>query len=312
MALPVMLTPISMSKAYSPGYVTGFFEPHSSVYNAGDELEIGSKGVGFCIDRGITTTVRIFEGDSTSYDITVSGYSGGTYDVSRWIIRYFLRLVDKPLHISVTHDSEIPVGFGLGASGAGALSLCYALNEALNLGMSKELAAQIAHKAEIVCKTGLGTVMSEFVGGFDIRTACGAPGIGSVTKIPVADYKAIILCIAPISTKMILSSAGNKELLIELGGSMMRSFIRTPTVDNFLRISHDFSSSIEFIDNRCRVGMKRLRSAGFGCSLALFGKTIFTLVPNEVSWKAMQCLSNLRGTLIECNINLTGAMVLKI
>lgn len=312
MALSELAAPISISKAYSPGHVTGFFEPHSAVENPDDDLQKGSKGVGFCIDSGITTTVRIFDGDYASYDIAVSDFRSGRNEVSKWIIHHFLKLVDKPLHISVTHNSDIPIGFGLGASGAGALSLSYALNDALELGMTKESAAQIAHKAEIVCKTGLGTVMSEFVGGFDIRTASGAPGIGSVTKIPVANYTAVILCIAPISTKLILSSDENRQLLAKLGSTAMQSFIGTPTVDNFLSISYDFSNSIQFIDNRCRLGMKRLRSAGFGCGVALFGETIFTLVPCELAREAKQCLKNLSGTLIECDINTAGAMVLKV
>lgn len=312
MALPVMATPISISKAYSPGHVTGFFEPQSSVIISEDELKRGSKGVGFCIDRGILTTVRIFEANTSSYDIMVSGYPSGSNEVSKWVIRYFLNLVDRPLHISVTHDTDIPIGFGLGASGAGALSLSYALNEALELGMTRESASQIAHKAEIICKTGLGTVMSEFTGGFDIRTASGAPGIGSVRKIPVTNYKAIILCIAPISTKMVLSSDEDRQFLSELGGKMMQRFIGTPTIDNFLRISYEFSDSIRFIDNKCRLGMKLLRSAGFGCGVALFGKTIFTLVPTEVVGQAMQCLQNFGGILIECDINPDGAIVLRV
>ena len=312
MALPVMATPISISKAHSPGHVTGFFEPQLSVNISGDELQRGSKGVGFCINRGILSTVKIFEADTSSYDITVSGYPSGSNEVSKWVIRYFLDLVDRPLHISVTHNSDIPIGFGLGASGAGALSLSYALNEALELGMTKESAAQIAHKAEIVCKTGLGTVMSEFTGGFDIRTASGAPGIGSARKIPVENYKAIILCIAPISTKMVLSSNEDREFMSKLGGKMMQSFMGSPTIDNFLRVSYEFSNSIQFIDYSCRLGMKLLRSAGFGCGVALFGKTIFTLVPSEATGKAMQCLKSLGGILIECDINHDGAIILRV
>ncbi|HEY7571161.1 MAG TPA: hypothetical protein VH796_07330 [Nitrososphaeraceae archaeon] len=306
-----MATPISISKAYSPGHVTGFFEPQSPGNISKNELQRGSKGVGFCIDRGIYTTVRIFEADTPSYDITVSGYPSGSNDVSKWVIRYFLDLADRPVRISVTHDTDIPIGFGLGASGAGALSLSYALNEGLKLGMTKESTAQIAHKAEIVCKTGLGTVMSEFTGGFDIRTASGAPGIGSVRRLPLPNYKAIILCIAPISTKMVLSSYEDRLALSELGSKMMERFMGSPTVNNFLRISYEFSNSIRFIDDKCRLGMKLLRSADLGCGVALFGKTIFTLVPDELTERALHCLKNLEGTLFKCDINTNGAIVLR-
>ncbi len=42
MALPVMATPISISKAYSPGHVTGFFEKVSgSVLTEGFSASLG-------------------------------------------------------------------------------------------------------------------------------------------------------------------------------------------------------------------------------------------------------------------------------
>ncbi len=52
-------------------------------------------------------------------------------------------------------------------------------------------AAQIAHSADIICKTGLGTVISEFTGGFEIRTSFGGPGIGKILKMPISSW---ILC----------------------------------------------------------------------------------------------------------------------
>ena len=38
-------------------------------------------------------------------------------------------MIDKPVFISVEHESEIPIGYGLGSSGSAALSLSYALNQ---------------------------------------------------------------------------------------------------------------------------------------------------------------------------------------
>ena len=58
--------------------------------------------------------------------------------------------------------------------------------------------------------------------------------------------------------------------------------------------------------------MTRLRSAGFGCGMALFGRTIFTLVPSEDAKEAKRCLRDFSGTLIECKVNTAGAMVLKV
>ncbi len=69
------------------------------------------------------------------------------------------------------------------------LSLSYALNDALNIGLGRNQTAQIAHHGDIACKTGLGTVIAESVGGFEMRTSIGAPGIGTLEKIDLRDYE---------------------------------------------------------------------------------------------------------------------------
>ena len=86
------------------------------------------------------------------YDIALSDFPSGRQEVSKWIIRHFLKLIDEPLRISVTHNSKIPIGFGLGASGAGALSLSYALNDALKLNMTKESALKLLIRPKLFAK----------------------------------------------------------------------------------------------------------------------------------------------------------------
>ena len=84
--------------------------------------------------------------------------------------------------MNIEHEISIPVGYGLGSSSAVALSLSLALDQALNTKLDKNTIGQIAHNAEVNCKTGLGDVLASFHGGFEIRVKPGAPGIGTVTK----------------------------------------------------------------------------------------------------------------------------------
>lgn len=198
MASALVTTPVAVAKAFSPGHVTGFFEIPTGYDHY---LLKGSKGAGFSIDRGIATAVQVYESPRTDYRISINGKRTQSAEVSNWVVNEYLKLVDRSYFISIDHDIGIPVGFGLGSSGAAALSLSYALNSALDIGLSKTQAAQIAHHAEVACKTGLGTVIAEFAGGFEMRTRAGAPGVGAVSKIDLDGYKAIIMCLAPISTK---------------------------------------------------------------------------------------------------------------
>lgn len=306
MASALVAAPVAVAKAFSPGHITGFFEiPHGKYSSF---LHKGSKGAGFSLDRGIATAVQVYESGKQSYQITINGSRTRSADVSKWVIEEYLKLVSRPYFVNVEHDIGIPVGFGLGSSGAAALSLSYALNEALDAGLSRTQAAQIAHRAEIECKTGLGTVIAEFAGGFEMRTSAGAPGIGSVTKIDLKGYKAIVLCLAPISTKSFLTN--RMDEINGLGGIMLGKLSSSKSVDDFLRMSHEFAETLGLTEGKCKAPLAALKAKGIDASVALFGQTVFTLVPQERVEEARKALEGFGGTLLVCNIDSNGARVL--
>ncbi|TLY02287.1 MAG: GHMP kinase [Thaumarchaeota archaeon] len=306
MASALVAAPVAVAKAFSPGHITGFFEiPHGSYSHF---LHKGSKGAGFSIDRGIATTTYVYESAKTDYRISINGIQTENAEVSSWVVEEYLKLANRPYFVNVDHDVGIPVGFGLGSSGAAALSLSYALNEALDIGLSRTGAAQIAHHAEIACKTGLGTVIAEFVGGFEIRTGAGAPGIGSVTKIDLENYKAVVLCLAPISTKSFLTS--RMDEINGLGGMMLSKLSVSRSVDNFLAMSREFAGTLGLTEDRCKEPMAALKSRGIESSVALLGQTVFTLVPRAMAKEASDAIKGFGGTLLVCNIDGNGARVL--
>ncbi len=306
MASALVAAPVAVAKAFSPGHITGFFEiPHGSYSHF---LHKGSKGAGFSIDRGIATTAYVYESAKTDYRISINGIQNENAEVSRWVVEEYLKLADRPYFVNVDHDVGIPVGFGLGSSGAAALSLSYALNEALDIGLSRTEAAQIAHHAEIACKTGLGTVIAEFAGGFEIRTGAGAPGIGSVTKIDLENYKAVVLCLAPISTKSFLTS--RMDEINGLGGIMLSKLSVSRSVDDFLAMSREFAGTLGLTEDRCKEPMAALKSRGIESSVALLGQTVFTLVPRAMAKEARDAIKGFGGTLLVCNIDGNGARVL--
>ncbi|HEX5976405.1 MAG TPA: hypothetical protein VFY68_03960, partial [Nitrososphaeraceae archaeon] len=174
--------------------------------------------------------------------------------------------------------------------------------------LSKYKVAQIAHHAEIACKTGLGTVIAEFSGGFEIRTSIGAPGVGFIEKIDLKDYKAVVLCIAPLSTKLFLSD--HVSLANQLGERMLKRLKASRDIGEFLSMSYQFADNLGLTQYRCKEPLKILKSHGIKAGVALFGETIFTIVPLDRVNYAKQCLKSFEGTLIVCNIDNTGARVL--
>ncbi|HEY9407466.1 MAG TPA: hypothetical protein VIP53_08475 [Nitrososphaera sp.] len=308
MATDLVREQIAVAKAFSPGHITGFFEVPYDISDL-PYTHRGSKGAGFSIDKGIETTVYVYNTSKPGYELWINGIKTHNAEVSKWVVEEYLKFADRPYFISIHHDVEIPVGFGLGSSGAAALSLSYALNRALDAGFDRTQAAQIAHRAEIACNTGLGTVIAEFAGGFEIRTGAGAPGIGSVSKIDLnKDYKAIILCLAPILTKSFLTNRMNE--INGLGGAMLTRLSTSKSIDEFLKMSHSFAETLALTEGRCKGPIAALKTRGIESSVALFGQTVFTVVSQEMAANAVHALMEFGGTLIVCNIDMTGARVL--
>ncbi|HZT34324.1 MAG TPA: hypothetical protein VFA15_00275, partial [Nitrososphaera sp.] len=296
MASRLLADPISISKSFSPGHVTGLFEKPPQYVD--DSLLMGSRGAGFSVDRGITTSVQVYDNPRRGYRIFINGREAESQaEVSKWVLEYYLKLLPRDQYfISVDHEVGIPIGFGLGSSGAAALSLSYALNKAFRLGLTQDQAAQVAHRAEIACRTGLGTVIAEFAGGFEVRTAAGAPGVGRIWTTPLKDYRAIILCLSPISTKQVLSR--KSSAFRTLAGQMLSELEEDRSPENFLAKSADFSHRIGLTSGRCKLPIAALEKAGIASSVALFGETVFTLVPKSMSQKAMDALRGFGGILL--------------
>lgn len=137
------MSTVAIAKAFSPGHITGIVK-RASVPGR-HFLHHGSEGAGFSIDRGVTTTVSLFDDRTSGYQISINGRTVGDAEVSELVLQQYLKFIQRPYYIKIEHDIEIPIGFGLGSSGASALSLSYALNEAAKIGLSAEEAAQIAH-----------------------------------------------------------------------------------------------------------------------------------------------------------------------
>ena len=298
---------ISETKTFCPGHITGFFEkPQKKTQN---NLYYGSRGSGFSLKKGISTIVKIYESSKTNYNISINGSRNVDTEVSTWVVNEYIKYIDNNNYfIDIDHKLEIPIGFGLGTSGSAALSLSYALNDSLSLGFDRFKAAQIAHNADIICNTGLGTVIAEFYGGFEIRKTAGGPGIGIVEKIPINNYKAIILCLNPISTQKIL----NQDLddVNYIGNQMIERISISKNIEEFLIMSHYFSDLLKLTQGVCSESIKRLNSNGFECAVALFGETVFTIVRNNEVDEIKRLFSDYSSVIVS-DIDNNGVRILE-
>jgi len=297
--------------AFCPAHITGFFKAHlEDQYSTLENL--GSMGAGFSIKEGVTTKVTINSRNNqeSNFRITTNGYQSDKTDVSEYVLNEFLKLGEfANKFFDIEHNISIPVGYGLGSSGAVALSLSFALDKVLETKLDKIRIGQIAHNAEVNCKTGLGDVLASYYGGFEIRVKAGAPGIGSVEKIDTDKISVIMICFSPISTNKFI-----KERLSQingLGGKMVEKLLESKNYEHFQDMSLEFAKYVDVMTPRMEKLVKDLSENNIKCGIALFGETIFSMIPKEDESNVLKILQKYDdGIIIKSELDNVGARVL--
>ena len=295
-----------MATAFCPAHITGFFKAE---LDKEDSKQLGSVGAGFSIQKGVKTTVTIrnkTKHDISNFTIKVNGFESGDMRVSEVVLNKFST---KGKFVDIIHEIDVPVGYGFGSSAAVALSLSIALNDALECKLSKIEVAQIAHDVEIECKTGLGDVLASYHGGFEIRDKPGAPGIGHVQKINLNKISIIMICFSPISTSKFI-----KERLSQingLGGKMVNELLESKNYEHFQEMSLEFAKYVNVMTPRMQKVVDELSNNNIKCGIALFGETIFSMIPKEKEGNVLKILEKFSdGIIIKSKLDDVGARIL--
>ena len=231
--------------------------------------------------------------------------------VSAHVARKYLALDGRGWDVNVSHSSRLPIGRGYGTSGAGALSLSYALNEAMGLSFSRTEAAQIAHLSEISCKTGLGTVLSVFYGGLNIRTEPGAPGRGKVAKIPFSGSSRLVTTsFGAISTRRVLGSYILRARVNRCARTLVSNLRRKKTLHSFMRLSRTFAECTGLRSHSLKRLMCDLDMIGVLSSMAMLGQTMFCVVPEDEASSVAIAIRRRGSIPIVTDLSRSGARLL--
>ncbi len=270
---------VKTATAFSPCSITGFFRIYD---NDPNPLLLGSTGASVALGLGVRTSLTVKKARKSQVLATLNGQTLPRTSLSVRVATEYVHMHGSPCQINVVHKSQLPVGCGYGTSGAGALGLSLALNEAMGSPFETLEAAQLAHIAEVECKTGLGTVSSIFSGGFTLRTLAGAPGIGRVNRLQMpSSLRIMTASYGPISTKRVL---GNRTLTSRINGcgkNSIRRFNQTPTYAGFMHISRMFCDCLGLMTDRLSRLIHRLDSAGLRSSMAMLGESAFTIAGHD-------------------------------
>ena len=258
---------------FIPAHITGFF----SIENNADPLKNGSCGAGFLLDRGVVTTLK----NSSEFKIDVNQGS----DI---VINEVLKHFDIECPFGITQDIQLPIGAGFGTSAASALSLSLALNEFFNYGYSFNECGQIAHKVEVSLSGGLGDVIGQTGSGLVLRTRPGAPGVGEIESFE-EDLFVATKFFGEIDTASIIKDSEHKKIISANGRDSLEKFKKNPDVENFLRLSFEFSQNIGLMTGEVQSLVNFFNSSDdiLGSSMAMLGNTVFAFAYDESSLKEL-------------------------
>ncbi|MHA2363482.1 MAG: pantoate kinase [Candidatus Hodarchaeales archaeon] len=273
------------SKYWAAGHITAFFEIADS---ASSPLEKGSRGAGFCINRGVMTEVEVNTKKTHQIFFNNKKQPPGLALVSENILKIMKENISIR-KLDLRHTFEVPMGSGFGASAAGALSTVFAIRDTLDLDYSDLDLWQIAHTAEIYSQSGLGDILGLYTGGFEFREIPGAPGIGKTKKIKgfTDDYKIMTISLGPLSTKMILTDPKLRKKINSIGYDTIEQFKQYLTFQSFLEYANDFTNKVELISDELKTILTKLHNlkSVHGAQIMLGdGLFLFYLDNNEISF----------------------------
>ena len=272
--------------AFVPSHISGFFEVCERLPNGnpiGNPLFIGSRGAGPNLSLGCKTSVVAERTDGTEITVYIDGVRVDEAETTKTAVNRFLKLMNETYNVRVEHEFDIPIGYGYGASGAGALGVIIALSKAIGYRLTANKIGEIAHIAEVECKTGLGTVGTELLGGLTISLKGGAPGFNIIDRIIAPpDLKIISGFYSPILTKSVLSSPDKKTTINKAGKLAMKKLLANPTVKEFIHISRVFAETCGLMTEQVSEALVELdKVSPWGASMNMIGEAIFTIASEK-------------------------------
>jgi pantoate kinase len=273
-------------RAFSPAGISSFFEICDRT-NDGTLIEdleqVGARGGGFGIDKGVLTEVSVSEAEKNCVTVFMNGQLAPEAETTRTVCKLLLDKSGEFFDIYIHHKVDVPIGAGFGSSAAGALTTSLALSKALDLKLTYNEIGRIAHVAEVECKTGLGTVGPLMLGGCAITVEPGAPGISVIDRIPLSDdYMIVAGVYRSMPTKQVLMSAGRRLEVNRNGKKTLAAILARPSVENFMACCFDFAVNAGFMTERLGQLARLAEKAGaVGVAQNMVGEAVHALTSKE-------------------------------
>lgn len=257
------------ASAFAPANISLLF----IVVDNKDPQKMGSKGLGFTIEQGVTVTVS----KSKKTEIL---WNNAHIKLST--LNYVLKqLTQQTLKVCI--ESVLPLGCGFGLSGASALATAYAINQLYNLKKSNLELAHIAHSAEVINKTGLGDVVNQYFGGVCLKTEVSSHF--KVRQLGFEGMKLYFQVYSELSTKSILTNSDLVNRINQIGKKKLDEIQLVINKNDFtlhelLDICYSFCLETGFIQKSdVKEALNKIRSKDVSATMILIGNAIVSTKP---------------------------------
>ncbi len=252
-------------------HLTGIFE---IIDSSKDLLRKGSRGAGLSINRGVITTINLTNHSNVKIFFDGREKNETEAAITTKIIELLLPQKEKS-NLRVKYNFQVPLSSGYGASAAGAIGTAFALNDLLELGLSELELFQMAHRAEVLTRSGLGDVIGLHQGGLEIRLREGAPGIGETMPFENSDgWKVATAHLGTLPTSEVLSNRHKRKAVNEAGRELISELILHPNFSNFVKFSAAFSTKANLWSKRLQDYIRHLPKSVVGSQIML-GEALF-------------------------------------
>ena len=282
-----------VSEAISPSGISSFFEicnldPDGKPLI--DPAQIGARGGGFAITHGAKARVQTQKSERTRIEIRINARPAPEANTTRWALEHLLEKSGTLLAVRADITIKVPIGAGYGSSAAGTAAASLALADAAELPVTYLELGKITHMAEVINRTGLGTAAAVFVGGFDLVTEPGAPGIGTVDRLLFPKHHSILCAfLEPLPTREALSKSDLAGKVNPSARRAMQKIREKPDVATFLTECRKFGQETGFETPDVTNLIDTMISAGaIGAAQNMIGKAVHGVVENKKAARASQ------------------------
>ncbi len=270
-----------VKRAFSPTKITTIF-----CFNESGEILEG----GFTLGRGVLVRVEAEENPEKTIETRVNG-KARSLPVTREVAREILGKTPQNLSLTIDQSFEVPVGWGLGTSGASALATAIAVSIIAGVKLTYTDIVNIALRVDERLTGRRGDVQLISIGGFLVMAPTDSGDCHIIRILFTSETRVVI---ALLGSSGSISKLVNPKLARELYEKALRNISRDPSPETLVKESWSFAQKVGLPSPLIAKGVKiALENGALAASQVMGSNAVFALTEPEKALAVKSCLERL-------------------